>query len=45
MEDTFSFLLVLFYGAFFITSLVIIIYLIIKRIKNKGKEGFEMRDN
>lgn len=42
---TISYLMRFLYGLFFIISGVIIIYLIVKRIKNRGKEGFEERDN
>ena len=38
-------LMLLFYILFFGISAVIIIYLIIKRIQNRGNEGFEERDN
>ena len=43
--DPIPMLLLLFYILFFGTSAVIIIYLIIKRIQNRGNEGFEERDN
>lgn len=45
MENLWSSLLILLYASFWVVTLVIIVYLIIKRIKNKGKEGFEERDN
>ena len=38
-------MLLLFYILFFGVSAVIVIYLIIKRIQNRGNEGFEERDN
>ncbi len=33
------------YALFFGISALIIVYLIYKRIKNRGKENFEQRDN
>ena len=45
MEGTMPVIMMLLYGAFFLLSVVIVIYLIIKRIKTRGKEGFEERDN
>jgi hypothetical protein len=39
------FFMMFVYGAFFSVSGIIIIYLIVQRINNRGKEGFEERDN
>jgi len=33
------------YGLFIVVTIVIVIYLIIQRIKTRGKEDFEHRDN
>lgn len=38
-------LMLFLYAAFIIITVGIVIYLIVKRVKNKGKEGFEERDN
>jgi flagellar biosynthesis protein FliR len=43
--DTVPYLTIFVYGSFFTISGIIIIYLIMKRLKNRGKEGFEERDN
>ncbi|MGB0934326.1 MAG: hypothetical protein ACPGU5_08585 [Lishizhenia sp.] len=43
--DNFQLFLSAIYGFIFILSVFIVIHLIYKRIKNKGKEGFEERDN
>ena len=40
-----SFLILGIYAAFLIITIGVIIYLVIKRIQNKGKEDFEYRDN
>ncbi|MDO6737319.1 hypothetical protein [Wenyingzhuangia sp. 2_MG-2023] len=45
MEKGIGFFMLFVYGSFFLVSLVIVIYLIAKRLKNDGKEGFEERDN
>jgi len=45
MEVAISILIFLLYLLFFGACAVIIIYLIIKRIQNRGNEGFEERDN
>lgn len=34
-----------FYGAIFVIVAVILVFLIVKRIKDKKKETFEKRDN
>ncbi len=33
------------YGAFILTTIGIVAYLIVKRMKTRGKEDFEHRDN
>jgi len=38
-------LMVFAYASFLTITIAIVIFLIIKRVKNKGKEGFEERDN
>ena len=43
--DSIPILMFFIYGGFFLVSFVIIIYLIVQRIKTKGKEDFEQRDN
>ena len=45
LMEKIPFLMMFVYGAFFAISGIIIIYLIVQRIKNRGKEGFEERDN
>jgi hypothetical protein len=44
MEIVPIFMFLLYFG-FFAICAVIIVYLIVKRINNRGKEGFEERDN
>jgi uncharacterized membrane protein len=41
----FSFMILIIYAVIAITALVILIYLIIKRINEYGNEDFEHRDN
>jgi|GEM_PF-2248146 len=43
--ETIPYMMMFIYIAFFTISAVIVIYLIIKRIKNQGKKEFEERDN
>lgn len=43
--ETFGFFVIGFYALGFIAVLSIIIFLIVKRVKDKEKENFEKRDN
>ena len=43
--ETLPFFMMFLYGSFFTITAVIVIYLVVKRIKNRGNEGFEERDN
>lgn len=43
--DSFGLSILLIYAGITSFSLGILIYLVIKRIKTRGKEGFEDRDN
>ena len=45
MDTVLPLLMIFIYGSFFTISGIIIIYLIIKRVKKRNKEGFEERDN
>ena len=45
MEVVIALLIGLLYFLFFGACAIIIIYLIIKRLQNRGNEGFEERDN
>ena len=45
MDTVLPLLMIFIYGSFFTISGIIIIYLIIKRVKKRGREGFEERDN
>ncbi|HLP05047.1 MAG TPA: hypothetical protein VK152_06435 [Paludibacter sp.] len=44
MNGLAKFIIVL-YGLSFIVLFILLVYLVIKRIKNRGKEDFEKRDN
>jgi len=39
------FIPMILYGIFILITIVIVIYLIVKRIQTRGKEDFEHRDN
>lgn len=43
--ETVPFLMAIVYGLLFGVSFIIVIYLIVQRIRNRGKEDFEKRDN
>jgi len=43
--DAIPFLMLGFYGLGFLTILIIIFFLIVKRVKDKKKETFEDRNN
>jgi prolipoprotein diacylglyceryltransferase len=45
MKVSFGGFIVSLYGLFLFITAIIIIYLIIKRIRNRDNEGFEKRDN
>jgi len=45
MENAVTFVVLTFEGLFFLASVVILIYLIVKRVKAKKKETFDKRDN
>ena len=45
MGDSVGVFLMFLYASFVVVTAGILVYLIVKRIKNKGNEGFEERDN